>query len=217
MTIGRKLWLGFGTLVLILLATGLVAGVGGRVEQRLLRELVTIKEPVDEAAHEMEINVTETGLGVLNYVSTGDPAYRERVANDEADFERFEAVYDRLSESREEREAGDRLRSLYDEYRALGDDLMDNKDRQSALTARLEEGYSDSTRSSTRAYRRTLTARPRAVSKRRRRRTPWRCRSPRSAPGAGHTFRTPKRSTGNASPTTSPTSIVSWIALPAWT
>ena len=143
MTIGRKLWLGFGTLVLILLATGLVAGVGGRAEQRLLAELVSVEKPVDDAAHEMEINAIGTGLGILQYVSTGDPAYRERVADDEADFERFEAVHDRLSETREEREAGDRLRSLYDEYRALGDDLMADKDRQSALTARLEEGYSE--------------------------------------------------------------------------
>ena len=42
-------------------------------------------------------------MEVLQYLETGDAIYRQRVAEDEADFERFKAQYDRLAETAKEK------------------------------------------------------------------------------------------------------------------
>ena len=50
-----------------------------RTAQKAMHEVADVEEPTSAAAYEMEINVIGTGLGVLKYLDTGDPQYRDRV------------------------------------------------------------------------------------------------------------------------------------------
>ncbi|MDP9481016.1 MAG: HAMP domain-containing protein, partial [Actinomycetota bacterium] len=123
MTIARKLWLGFGTLILILVLASLIIFFSQRAVDDALREIVEVEEPTRAASYEMEINAVEIGQDVLDYLETGDPKYRERFANDRADFERFKARYDALVDTERGEKQGDRIEALYEEYAALGEKL----------------------------------------------------------------------------------------------
>ena len=128
LTVAKKLWIGFGLLILIIVVTDLIINRSiESVEQRLLK-VTEVEEPTSAAAYEMEINVIGTGLGVFKYLETGDPQYRARVADDEADFDRYKSEYDRLSNDEQERALGIRIGALFDEYKALGESLMNARD-----------------------------------------------------------------------------------------
>ena len=134
MNIRRKLGLGFAVLLLIFLASGVIVDRIVRSVDDRLGHLRDIDEPASEAAYEMEINAIGTGLGVVKYLETGDPEDQQRVLDDEGDFERAVADYKRLVQyDAQRREAGDEIESLYREYRDLGDDLMEERDRQERL------------------------------------------------------------------------------------
>ncbi|QIN77577.1 hypothetical protein GBA65_02575 [Rubrobacter marinus] len=89
MTIARKLWLGFGILILIFLLTALAVGTSVRSVAGALDEIVTVEEPTAATAYEMEINTVEIGRSILSYLETGDPELREAAQSDRADFEEF--------------------------------------------------------------------------------------------------------------------------------
>lgn len=132
MTIARKLWLGFGALILLFAVACLVIFLSQRSIDMALDNIVRVEEPTRAASFEMEINTVEISRDVLDYLETGEPRYREQFADDRADFERFKARYDGLVETRENRELGDRIDSLYEEYVSLGGDLMDERDGQAS-------------------------------------------------------------------------------------
>ncbi|MDP9424739.1 MAG: PAS domain S-box protein, partial [Actinomycetota bacterium] len=130
MTIARKLWLGFGILILIFVLTGLVVGTSVRSIGASLREIVKVEEPTATAASEMELNTVEIGQGVLSYLDTGDPRERQQVVNDQADFEEFKTLYNERVESQKGKELGGQVDRLYTEYVALGTELMDVRDER---------------------------------------------------------------------------------------
>ena len=99
MTIARKLWLGFGVLILIFVLASLVIFVSERAVNDALREIVEVEEPTQAASYEMEINAVEMGQDVLDYLETGDPEYRVQFANNRANFERFKVRYDVLADA----------------------------------------------------------------------------------------------------------------------
>ena len=123
--IGIKVALGLGLLLSLFVIAAIVSLLQARIVDVKVREITEVKEPTSAAAYEMEINVIGTGLGVLKYLQTGDEIHRQRVAKDEADFERFKARYDLLAETPKGKELGDRVSLLYQEYKALGYTLMD--------------------------------------------------------------------------------------------
>src|SRR5918999_5408605 len=108
MTIARKLWLGFGSLVLLFLLAGLIILFSERSIRSALDEIANVEEPTRAAAYEMEINTVEMSRDVLGYLDTGDPQYRERFADDRADFEQFKFRYDSLVDTPRGREHGAR-------------------------------------------------------------------------------------------------------------
>ena len=127
MTIARKLWLGFGILILLFLLTALAVGTSVRSVQEALEEIVEVEEPTEEAAYEMEINTVEIGRGVLNYLETGDPEARGQTKADRAGFEEVMGIYDELIDTQTGAEQGERIQANYDEYVALGENLMDER------------------------------------------------------------------------------------------
>jgi PAS domain-containing protein len=135
MTVAVKLGSAFGILLLILIISGLFIDRNMRRIHHSLRQIATVEEPTNAAAYEMEINVIGTGMGVLQYLETGDRRYRRRVETDAADFARFKARYDNLVDTPREQELSAQLGRIYEEYRNLGDTLMNLQD---ALDARLD-------------------------------------------------------------------------------
>jgi CHASE3 domain sensor protein len=85
MTIARKLWLGFGIVVLIFLVASLII----YVSQRSVGsdEIANVEAPTRDASQEMEINLGEMSRNVSEYLQESDPQYRERFAEDRAEFE----------------------------------------------------------------------------------------------------------------------------------
>jgi hypothetical protein len=110
---------------------------------RDLEEMTSVESPTHEATYEMETNVIDTGLGVLKYLETGDPQYREQVENNASDFENFKAEYDSLVETSTEEELGIRIGLLYEEYKTLGNALMDAKDDRDAQFSEINGNFEE--------------------------------------------------------------------------
>src|SRR4029450_5777900 len=54
-----------------------------------LYRMTEVAEPLSAAVYEMEINVIDSGLGVMKYLETGVPQYRTQVEKQAADFTRY--------------------------------------------------------------------------------------------------------------------------------
>ena len=141
--VGIKVGLGMGLLLSLFAFAGLISLFQARIVDEKVREITEVAEPTRAAAYEMEINVIGTGLEVLKYLQTGDDIHRQRVTEDEADFERFKTQYDLLAETSRDRELGDRVSLLYQEYMALGDTLMDQADRREVMFATIGENFEE--------------------------------------------------------------------------
>lgn len=79
-TIGRQAALGVSSLLGLFLLVALVSLFQSRDVDARIKEITEVEEPTSAAAYEMEINAIGTGMGVLKYLDTGDPRYRQRVA-----------------------------------------------------------------------------------------------------------------------------------------
>jgi two-component system, sensor histidine kinase and response regulator len=128
MTIERKLWLGFGILTLLLFVAGLIIFLSGRAIQVAYSEIASVEEPTRAASYEMEINSVEISRDVLSYLATGDPRYRELFADDRDDFEKAKARYDELIDTPTVREHAAQIDSLYADYVAVGESLIEKRD-----------------------------------------------------------------------------------------
>lgn len=98
---------------MIFLVAGVAIVLSGQAVRGALDEIVRVEEPMRAAPFEMEINAVEIRRDVLEYTQAGDPRYRERFADDRADFGRSKASYDELVDTRTGREQGERIGSLY--------------------------------------------------------------------------------------------------------
>jgi CHASE3 domain sensor protein len=114
MTIARKLWLGFGVLILTFVLACLVVFLSQRAVDDTLTEMIAVEEPTRAASYEMEINVAEMARDVMDYLDTGDARYRERFEDNRADFERFKDRYDALVDAERGEKQGDRIEALFE-------------------------------------------------------------------------------------------------------
>ena len=141
LTVKAKLSLYIGLILLVTAAVGAISySLTQSIDERV-RVLTEIDEPTSAAAFEMEISAIGTGLGVLKYLDTGDPVFRESGANSQADFERSYELYVKLAKTTQEMELGTELSLLYEDYRALGESLMNRKDDEDALFATVAENF----------------------------------------------------------------------------
>ena len=132
-SIAIRVWFVFGGLIfIILVATLILLNSMDTVNDDITR-ITNVEEVITAAAYEMEINVNGTGMAVLQYLDVPDKEYRIRVAEDQADFERFQAQFDDLASTPEERALAAEVAGLYTEFKALGVTLMAQKDQQERL------------------------------------------------------------------------------------
>ena len=123
-TLTKKIVAGYAlTLLAAALAAALIYSTLASVS-RSLERVTTVERPLSEAAYEMEINTIGTGLGVFKYLETGNARYLARVRDDSADFRRFDAQYQRLASTPEDRRLGRRVAADFERFAAIGDRLI---------------------------------------------------------------------------------------------
>ena len=137
LTIGWKLSIGFGVLLLLLVITGLILERSLRTIDTSLREITEIEEPESAAASEMEITLIGTGFAVLGYLNDRDPQYLQRIEDDARDFAQFQQQFHELTLGHDEKEntlVADIDRG-YERFVALADTLTRIEDEQAAKMA----------------------------------------------------------------------------------
>jgi PAS domain S-box-containing protein len=137
--IALKLWGAFGAIIAIYFALAAAVAVNLAALRDDLDHVTTVAEPLSAAAYEMEINVIGSGMGVLKYLDQPNPAFLARVAEDRAEFENFHAQYMRLAPTVAARRLGEEVRRIFNAYSALGDELIDAKNREIELFGRMSE------------------------------------------------------------------------------
>ena len=131
-TVTTKILLIVGSSILLCVLAVISLYTALRTIEAALDQVTHVAEPITAASYEMEINVLGTGLGIMKYLETGLPQHRQRVQKDTTDFAHFKAQYDRLATTVPARHLGARVATLYAEFTALGESLMQARDRQEA-------------------------------------------------------------------------------------
>jgi len=127
-TITARIALGVAVILFIGIVSMMVIFNALTTVRKSLAEITDVEEPTSAAAYEMEINMIGTGLATVNYLNTGEARFRQRVEKDRADFNKFKAQYDRAAGTQKEKELGDRIAVLYQEFTAAGDVLIKKRD-----------------------------------------------------------------------------------------
>lgn len=132
-TIGRKLTLGFGILLLFLIMIGFVSYFEAQTVIRDIQEITDKAEPKTAAAFEMEIHAIETEINILNYLFNTDPQARANIVKNDQDFKKFHNEYLQLLNNNQGNDPGEDIAKIYEELQPTGISLMNAKDYQKNL------------------------------------------------------------------------------------
>ena len=138
MSVAQKLWFAFGFLILIALIVGIVGYLGVNSVHKTLQPVPATEDAEDRAVEQMQRSVALTEGVVLGYLETGDPEYRERLDEHARAFEETRSRYEQSVTDQRSEKAMARVASLYDEYRAAGEDLVAGAEREKELVAQSE-------------------------------------------------------------------------------
>ena len=138
----HKILLGLGTIIGIGILSMLIIFSGLTNIKQGLQTLNETEETGSAAAsYEREINAHGTSIGVLMYLHSGDAGYLDRVAKDEVDFERFLVQNQQVAGDAQERALNQEMARIYQEYRNLGETLIDNKDQLDGLSVAVAANF----------------------------------------------------------------------------
>jgi signal transduction histidine kinase len=142
LTIGRKLSLGFGALIALLVVTTIIVVSLAGIAASDVQTLRDVGSPLTQAGLEIEINSLESGTYVLQYLDSRDLQYRERLTDAQADFSRFLEQYRTLTLGQSITPLDDQILTLYDQYLTLGLSLMDRRDTEATLLTDVTTDFS---------------------------------------------------------------------------
>ncbi len=130
MTSARKLMLGFGTLIVLLVVAILTMTV----------RLLSIEGEVDEMANdartrsaavrELKSSILGYALDVRTHLRSGDPETRQAAAKRALDVARYLAEYERVASTANQRALAVRFAALWRDFKAVGGDLLNARNRQ---------------------------------------------------------------------------------------
>jgi len=130
MTTTKRLWLGFGLLlVLLTVSVGSIVALLIIIRQQV-HEMATVSRPRSAAAREIEINVLEFAVGVHHYLDAGDSAIWLRAQEDAGDVDRAVTEYGRLAATASHGEMAARLATRWREFRVAGHALVERDHRR---------------------------------------------------------------------------------------
>jgi signal transduction histidine kinase len=123
--------LAMATITLFVVYNGL-----SRVGQEM-RRLAEIREPSYSATNKIEINLNGMAHAVFAYLRNPEAQHRAKMEEDEADVLAFHARYLELATTEAERNLGNQLGKMFQEFRSLGDSLMHRRGRQDTAFTRV--------------------------------------------------------------------------------
>ncbi len=130
MTTTAKLWLGFGTLVslLVLIVAPLVYWL--RALDAQVTHLTTVVAPRADAVQRMGAQVNAVAASVADYLQTGDRAQRTAAAESFAEFEQRLEAYRRLARSEQDQELSAQLARDFADYQTLSLRLLHDAEEE---------------------------------------------------------------------------------------
>lgn len=136
----KWLWVGFGTLTVVLVVSVLVILVVLRSLEARLNEMSTVYSR-STAARELEIGILDFTLDVHRYLEAGDERIRRSAAGTANGIDRARADYERLATTDQHRGLAARFSALWVESKRVGESLMDSRDPQRPVqdVARLDD------------------------------------------------------------------------------
>jgi len=135
-TIGTKLGVGIGTMVMLCVVIGLVSYFQSRVVSGKIREITDVREPVNTAVHGMETSLEETALATLGFLSTGDTQFLDTFQSARNEFEKSDRKYGAAAGP----EPGEKLRQGFAGFCAMASDQIEMRNLQSRnMTALLKD------------------------------------------------------------------------------
>ncbi len=128
LTTSRKLWLGFGTLTLLLM----LAVVAIILRLQTVEDQVTAMADARAramSARELEIDALDFALNVRQYLETGEHAARAAMEADAAAVEISRVEYGRLATTDSQRQLASRVDVLWTRFKSLGETLASAPNR----------------------------------------------------------------------------------------
>ncbi len=149
-TIGTKLGLGIGILLMLCIIIGLVSYTQTREVRQKLGEVTQVREPLNSAVYSLENNVVETAFAALGHSATGDTKFRNALESSTRRFAETRGKYNDIM--RFGQGAGSvsaltdglaRFHSMAAEHVHLKDRLTGHMDTLLAATEKLERLLTD--------------------------------------------------------------------------
>ncbi|MCJ7686600.1 MAG: ATP-binding protein [Desulfobacteraceae bacterium] len=124
LTIAKKLWSSFGVLIAVLTICGVIAYWQIHGINRVIEQLVEVREPLQEIILEMEINMGNTSRAVMGYVMERDPSHVKWLRDSEKEFKGLVADFSELAETEEEKRFHREVSLFFAEFGKLCHDIV---------------------------------------------------------------------------------------------
>ncbi len=124
MTIAKKLWLSFGILILVLGVSGSISYLQIQKLNQVLRQFLSVQEPLEDAILEMEINIGETAVSIFAFIRDGNRAHIENLHQFQENFEVFLKEFNTLAVTPSEKEFGRKAVIFFSEHQALSKEII---------------------------------------------------------------------------------------------
>ena len=125
LTIAKKLWASFGVLIAVLTICGVIAYWQIHGINRVIEQLVEVREPLQEIILEMEINLGNTSRAVMGYAMEREPSYVKWLHDSEKEFEGLVSNFSELAETEEEKRFHGEVSLFFAEFSKLSHDIVD--------------------------------------------------------------------------------------------
>ena len=132
MTTARKLWLGFGTLIAVLVLSSLAIIVRAWSIEAQMREMARARN-LSATASQLEISVLSNALGVRAYLQNGDIAPLRQAFDNAVALEQQLVDYQRMATTDSQRATSVRFAALWRELQTLTQALLDPDNTQLKL------------------------------------------------------------------------------------
>jgi methyl-accepting chemotaxis protein len=124
MTIGRKLALSFGLVLLIFAISGAIVIVQIRSINRNQNEMSKVEVPTSEAAYEMEIALRGVSRNMYGYMHDHNQESLDLIKTYNENFERLQKIYSDLAETQKGKELGDKIENAYQIHKEMAAKLV---------------------------------------------------------------------------------------------
>ena len=124
LTIAKKLWGSFGVLIAVLTICGGIAYWQIHGVNRVIEQLVEVREPLQEIILEMEINMGNTSRAVMGYTMDRDPSHIKWLHDSEKEFKGLVSDFGELAETEEEKRFHREVSLFFVEFKDLSHSII---------------------------------------------------------------------------------------------